>query len=221
MSTWLTVPALFVGIMSLSACASLPEIAPVDSAERQAKLAALTEFSFDGGLGVWTDEQSVSARIQWQQSDDRLDVQLTGPLGIGDIKLVDTGDNATVSRGGKVISAGPSIDKLLQDTLGLTAPVPVQQLKRWVIGVPGNATSFVADAQDKLSSLRFTDDQGTRWQARFLRYTNLDGLELPSLITASGGPYSVRLLLKNWRPTVHSDVQPQKGSNTRLAIPTR
>lgn len=205
----------------LSACTAVPKAIPFGPAERQAKLTALTEFSFSGGLGVWTDEQSVSARIMWQQSEDRLDVRLTGPLGIGDINLVDYNGKATLSRAGKIISQGPSVDKVLQTSLGLTAPVPVKQLKQWTIGLPGDATSFVVDSQEKLSSLRFTDEQGTRWQARFLKYTNHDGLELPSLISASGGPYSVRLVLKNWQLTAHSVVAPKKPSNTRLAIPSR
>ena len=218
---WLKMPVFVVSLMVLSACTALPKTTPADPEERQARLEALTEFSFSGGLGVWTDDESVSARIRWQQTENKLDVRLTGPLGIGDMQLVDSDGLATLSRAGTVITEGASVDRVLQTSLGLTAAVPVQQLKKWTIGLPGDAKSFEADSQGRLSSLRFTDEQGTRWQARFLRYTNLDGLELPSLITAKGGPYSVRLVLKNWQPTVHSVVPAQERPNTRLAIPSR
>lgn len=212
---------LLITLSALSACTSLPKTPAVDPAERQAALEALSEFGFSGGLGIWTDEQSMSARIGWQQAAAQLTVQLTGPMGIGKMQLIDSAGSAFLSRGGNVISSGPSVDTVLQRGLGLSAPVPVQQLKQWVKGLPGNATSLVTDTQGKLASLRFTDEQGTSWQARFLKYSDFEGLAVPSLITASGGPYSVRLVLKNWQPLVHSVVPDEMQSDTRLEIPSR
>ncbi|MFK8082212.1 MAG: lipoprotein insertase outer membrane protein LolB [Granulosicoccus sp.] len=213
--------ALVLSLLLVSSCTVTPTTSTIDPVVRAAKLAELSEFSFSGGLGIWTDEQSISGRLLWQQAGDKLDVRLTGPLGLGEMDLSDSGDFATLDRAGTVLSSGPSVDRVLQEGLGLAIPVPLEQLKRWVLGLPGDALSVDNDTQGKLSSLRFTDQQGTRWQVHFRRYTELEGLALPSLITASGGPYSVRLLLKNWQPSVNS-VQPvKKQPNTRLAIPGR
>ncbi|MFK7857281.1 MAG: lipoprotein insertase outer membrane protein LolB [Granulosicoccus sp.] len=216
-------------IWVLYGCAAQPTSQPVEFAERNERLKALTDFAFSGGLGIWTDDQSVSARVQWRQSAESLTVRLAGPMGIGNMELVYTGGVATLSRAGRVIASGPRVDEVLQSGLGLAVPVPVEQLKSWVLGLRGDATSVVADEQGKLVSLRFTDGQDTRWQARFLRYADLDGVDVPALITASGGEYSVRLVLKNWQQTAHSPVsgdktviEPvKKPSNTRLAIPGR
>lgn len=207
--------------LSLSACVTQPLQPVQNAAERQAALQALEEFGFRGGLGIWTDEQSVSARIVWEQAPSRLEVQLSGPLGIGDVQLSDTAGLAVLSRAGRPVAEGPVVDRVLQQGLGLAAPVPVRQLQQWVKGLPGNAKSVENDAQGKLSSLRFMDEQGTRWEARFLRYSDLDGLQVPSLITASGGEYSVRLVLKDWRTGAQASVPETGQSNTRLAIPTR
>ena len=208
-------------ILAVSGCATQPDRAEIDPEVQQARLQALDAFSFKGGLGIWTDEQSLPARIQWQQQGKRLTVQLSGPLGIGNLKLVSGDPLSTLSRSGTVISEGESIDTVLQQGLGLEAPIPVAQLQQWVTGLPGNANSIVRDAQGKLSSLRFTDEQGTSWQARFLKYTDVDGTVLPSLITASGGPYSVRLVLKDWQLSVLTSVPQPSQSNRRLAIPDR
>jgi len=218
---WVTLAISLILLGLLSACSTLPTQPTVDPADRKARLEALNEFSFSGGLGIWTDEQSISARVQWQQSDDGLAVGLTGPFGIGDMLLEETAGIATLSRSGTVVTRGSNVDTVLQTGLGLAVPVPVGQLKSWVIGLPGDAESVVFDTQGKLSSLRFTDGQGRRWQARFLRYTELDGLDVPAIITASGGEYSVRLLLKNWNPAVHSEQPENERPNTRLAIPSR
>ena len=208
-------------VLMVSSCAVQPGKDDIDPELRQAQLQALDSYSFNGGLGIWTDEQSIPARIQWQQQGKQLTVQLSGPLGIGNLKLVSGNPLSTLSRSGTVVSQGESIDIVLQQGLGLAAPIPVAQLQQWVTGLPGSARSVVRDSQGKLSSLRFTDEQGTSWQARFLKYTDVDGTMLPSLITASGGPYSVRLVLKDWQLSVSTFVPEPSESNRRLAIPDR
>lgn len=215
--------ALVAGLLSACVTPQTPaEPASVGAiAERQQKLQALGEFSFSGGMGIWTDDESISARIRWQQVQDRLTVDLTGPLGVGDFQLQSDDEGATLTRGDTIVASGESADVVLQRGLSLSAPIPVDQLKLWVVGLPGDATSAQSDSQGKLSSLQFTDGQGTRWQARFLKYTMLDELQVPSLITASGGPYSVRMVLRNWQSTAASDEPAAASPETRLAIPSQ
>ena len=55
---------------------------------RDARLLAIDQFAVSGGLGIWTDEDNLSARVNWRQSaDDQLSVALEGPLGIGSMVL--------------------------------------------------------------------------------------------------------------------------------------
>ena len=213
-----------------SACVAPAENKPGENlrtvAEREALLAELTQFQFSGGLGIWTEHESISARIKWQQSADALSVNLSGPLGFGEMQLSDGEGIANLQRGDVQLASGSSVDQVLQRGLGLAAPVPVEQLQQWVRGLPGDALSILRDAQGQLSSLRYKDATGTAWMARFRRYARLDdndmtAITLPSLITASGGPYSVRLVLKNWQVTAESAVPESHESNKRLAIPGR
>lgn len=208
-------------VFLLSACTTPEKPRQPLPEQRTLQLQALNYYQVSGGLGIWTDEQSISARLNWQETPDKLTLQISGPLGIGNMELISQPGAATLSRGGTVVSTGPFVDTVLQAGLGLTAPVPMQQLRLWVRGLPGDANSVVRDAEDKLSSLRFVDEQGVRWQARFLNYADLGGLAVPSLITASGGPYSVRLRLKNWRRSDVAVIPKKTQSNTRLAIPQR
>lgn len=193
----------------------------VQIAARESLLRGLDAFRLTGALGVWTDEESLSAKINWRQAPGSLVLTLTGPLGLGDMTLLDDGQSVTLQRGDKLLAMGDSSDAVLQDGLGLAAPVPLEQIRQWVRGLPGDANSVVRDAQGKLSSLRFKDEQGTGWQARFLRYKKMGEISLPALITASGGPFSVRLRLKNWNLVTTSVVPEEPESNNRLAIPGR
>lgn len=188
---------------------------------RESLLVSRSRFGVDGGLGIWTDEETISARIDWNQAPERLFLILTGPMGMGTLNLVDEHGLATLTRGNTTISQGSNSDEVLQQGLGLAAPVPVQELGAWIRGLPGNASSVVRDEQGKLSSLRFIDRQGTQWQARFKRYSDWDGVQVPTLITASGGPYSVRLLLKNWQSASTTVVPQSPESKNRLPIPSR
>lgn len=205
----------------LSACATPSTQPPVNSAEQQARLEALSQFRFTGGLGIWTDEESISARIDWKQAVDELTVLLSAPLGFGNLTLVDSQGLAELKRGSTRLASGESVDRVLQNGLGLSAPVPVAQLQRWVRGLPGEADSINKDEQGRLASLRYKDAEGTRWQARFLRYSVHDRVTLPALITASGGPYSVRLVIKNWQIDEVAESIETTPSSTRLAIPAR
>ncbi|NND91056.1 MAG: outer membrane lipoprotein LolB [Granulosicoccus sp.] len=189
--------------------------------QRDARLAGLDSFQVEGGLGIWTDQESMSARMTWQQVADHLDLTLTGPLSMGTLRMRHDHGLAVLTRGNRRVASGPSADKVLQRGLSLDAPVPIGQLGSWIRGLPGNATSLERDAQGKLTSLRFIDRQGTRWQANFRRYSPWDDVDLPTLITASGGPYSVRLVLKNWQLAATTVVPETSESNNRLPIPGR
>lgn len=213
----------------LSGCQSVVQNAAVQANEssvtqrvveqREARLAALDSYAFSGGLGIWTDNESISARMNWQQFPDSLQIDLSGPLGLGDMRLSDSGMQAVLTRGNRTVASGKSADIVLQQGLELAAPVPLQQLGFWVRGLPGKGTAIKRDTAGKLVSLRFLDQQGTRWQARFKKYTEFNGLSVPALITASGGPYSVRVLLKNWQTASGSVVPEVQESNKRLPIP--
>jgi len=219
-------PAVVLSALVLVGCQT-PRAEPLPSlltdeakAERLATLRALNNFQFGGGLGIWTDTESISARIQWLQSDDNLDLKLTGPLGFGNFRLLDVADRATLLRGKTVVTIGTSSDEVVQRGFRLRAPVPIEELKQWVKGLPGNASQTTTDLEGKLDSLRFIDADQIPWTVRFKRYDSFDGVSLPVLITASGGDYSVRLLLKNWNLDTNSVVSEANQPNKRLSIPS-
>jgi len=219
-------PAFVLSALVLAGCQT-PQPEPGPSlltdqakAERLATLRSLDQFQFGGGLGIWTDTESISARIEWLQSNGNLDLKLTGPLGFGNFRLLDVGNRSTLSRGKTVVTTGTSSDDVVQRGLRLRAPVPIDELKQWVKGLPGNATQTTTDLEGKLDSLRYIDAEQIPWTVRFKRYETFDGLSLPVLITASGGDYSVRLLLKNWNLDTNFVVSEPKQPNKRLSIPS-
>lgn len=221
-------PLVLALILALGGCQSVQQVdsSAADTAAEsirinEIKLRELTQFQFTGGLGLWTDTESIPARIRWAQSDGDLNLNLTGPLGLGDLKLQDKSGVVTLSRGKTVVTKGTSPDDVIQRGLGLTAPVPIDELKQWLRGLPGAGSTIIRDSDGLLASLRYVDDSGIPWSVRFKRYEKVGELSLPALITASGGAYSVRLLLKNWTLTTNLSDSESNEANKRLSIPGR
>ena len=148
-------------------------------AARDAELRAFERFRVRGGLGVWNEETSLTARIDWRQAGEALELGLRGPLGLGSARLTDGPDGAAFRRGEAPPVRGASAGEVLQRALGLAAPVPIEQLASWLRGLPGEAEEVRRDAEGRLETLRWTDGSGTRWRARVRRYTTLGELELP------------------------------------------
>lgn len=217
-----------VVMLLLSACGSPPLKVTDDPAARQIALEKLQSFKVSGGLGVWTEKESISTRIDWQQNGQNFDVLVELPAGISSVRVSQKDSRAEVRRAGAEPVYGSSAAVLLQQALGLGVAVPVGQMSLWMRGLPGEqAESVKYDSQNRLASMDYRDSQSTLWRAKVLKYTVFDNVYVPALITATGGPYNVRLVLKDWSkgsPNVTSSTIPatEQGSNTgRLKVPGR
>jgi len=190
-----------------------------------------TRWSMRASIGISAERtetsaaQSVSASLTWAEQPQKLDIALRGPLGIGGLTLTANPTQSTLRRGRSTfVDRDPSV--LVQRALNLAVPVPLNELSFWMRGLPGSGTDLQYDQQGRLQSLRYADSSGVDWQAAVKRYTNADGLSVPGLITAQGGPYNVRLVIKSWRfDSIESDNSgenpAQNDSNGRLSIPGR
>ena len=195
-----------VGLVALTliGCQPANSIKPVvDDTEqqialREAALSALPGFTVRGGLGIWTDDETISARMAWREAADSVSLTLVAPLGLGTLELQRDDQGAILRRGNKVIGRGASADQVLQQGLALERPIPLEQMSAWLRGLPGAGQKIQRDDRGRLKTLQYRDSGGLNWQARFLKYTEIDGLEVPTLISANGGPYNVRLKLRNW-----------------------
>jgi len=230
--SWQNVCVCLIAAVLLSACqtpgpGSVKESNDADDALMNA-LAAQTDWSVQGSLGIWaektatSEEQNITASMAWSEKQELLDVVLRGPLGVGEMSLTANASAAELRRGNqRVQGRDPSL--LVQRALNLAVPVPLSELSHWMRGLPGAADDARYDDQGRLKTLRYTDASGVAWRATVRRYTQSNGLSVPSLISAKGGPYNVRLVLKDWRfdPTNPDDKPATNDSAGRLSIPGR
>ena len=222
---------VLMAIASLIGCESAPRAAPGGGSADAALVSALqqrTEWSAQGSLGIWTEEtattnkQNITASLSWSEMNEDLNIVMRGPLGVGEMVLTGSNQGASLRRGNSTVT-GRDPSTLVQQALNLAVPVPLDELSSWMRGLPGSATDLAYDTAGRLISLRYQDATGVLWRASIRRYSTVDSLQVPSLITAVGGPYNVRLVLKQWNfVSLNSDAKlPESDSNRRLSIPGR
>ena len=214
---------LLAALLLLAACQT-PTTIPADPLVQQRSLKSLEAFKVTGGLGVWTDEESISTRIQWQQLAQDFDVLVQLPAGLSTVRVTQKNGQATVQNGAAMPVSGRSASRLLQQALGLGVAVPIEQMSLWIKGLPGEQAEGVTyDQQGRLASMEYVDEQNTRWRAKVLKYTIFKNTYVPANILATGGPYTVRLVLKKWSSELSSVLPESKSENSkgRLKVPGR
>jgi len=197
-------------LLAIAGCASVPidePLADPGASADQELIRALeqrTQWSMRASMGIRAEAtstsaaQNVSATMNWSEQPEKLTVVLRGPFGFGGATLTADPSQATLRQGrSTLVDRDPSV--LVQRALNLTVPVPLKELSFWMRGLPGTASDLTYDQVGRLQSLRYVDSAGVQWEAIVKRYSEVDGLSVPGLITAQGGPYNVRLVIKNWR----------------------
>lgn len=188
--------ALLLSALTLTGCATreslnLPELGDWNS--RQYLLGQLDEWEFSGRIGVTARDDGFNATLRWAQHGDDFQATVSGPLGIGTVRLEGDGRRVelTDKDGNRTVLDDAETD--LYFRYGWT--IPVQSLRYWALGIPDPAspaaTEFDGDGQ--LQSLA----QGG-WNVSITRYGEGGGQSMPTRLTAVGEETRVKLVIHNW-----------------------
>jgi outer membrane lipoprotein LolB len=188
--------ALAAAALLISACATrqsidLPAIDNWDS--RQAILAGLGEWEFRGRIGVSAGDDGFNGKLRWMQDDNVFRATLSGPFGIGTVRL--DGDGNTVvltdNNGARTVLEDAETELYLR--YGWT--IPVASLRYWALGIPDPSLPAHTEMNDNGQLLRL--DQGN-WTVRITRYREGGGQLMPSRLSAVNSHTRVRLVIDKW-----------------------
>lgn len=76
-------------------------------------------------------------------------------------------------------------------------PIPLNRLRQWIIGLPGDATDYSLDDQYRLRELNYTQN-GKTWHVTYSGYTNDTTPTLPSNMELNNGSQRIKLKMDNW-----------------------
>lgn len=162
----------------------------------QQSVSLLTHYQTRGTFAYLTQEQKVYARFNWQQnSADQYRLILTNPLGIMEMELkVQPGVIQLINNQGKRYVSDDS-EVMIQKLVGM--PIPLNNLREWMLGLPGDATNFTLDARGYLHEVNYTYN-GQHWTVIYQSYHNDCVPALPSNLELRQGDNLIKLKMDSW-----------------------
>jgi outer membrane lipoprotein LolB len=183
-------------LLALAGCAvqrgvDLPPMPDWDA--RREVLAGLGEWEFRGRVGVSAGEEGFNANLRWWQKGDLFRASLSGPLGIGTVRLEGNADTVTVTDNDGEVTQLEDADQDLYEMYGWT--LPVASLRFWALGIPDPRTPAQTEfgAGGRVSRL-----EQRNWTVQISDYSEGGGQPMPRRLTAVDHDTRVRLVIDRW-----------------------
>ncbi|ELN4041166.1 lipoprotein insertase outer membrane protein LolB [Klebsiella variicola] len=164
--------------------------------QHQQAVRSLNQFQTRGAFAYLSDEQKVYARFFWQQTgQDRYRLLLTNPLGSTELSLTaQPGSVQLIDNKGQTYTATDA-EEMIGRLTGM--PIPLNSLRQWIIGLPGDATDYSLDDQYRLRELNYTQN-GKTWHVTYGGYTSDTQPAMPSNVELNNGAQRIKLKMDNW-----------------------
>lgn len=161
---------------------------------RRQVLSSVQNWSFKGRIAVKSGDDGFNAKFNWTQSGDDFEATVSGPLGIGTVRI--RGDAAAIvvtdNDGIETLLANPEADLYIR--YGWT--IPVTSLRYWALGIPDPSGQAETVIDDRGRMLRLERDG---WSLLISRYKESAGQEMPRTLTATSPETRVRMVIDNWQ----------------------
>lgn len=192
--------AAAVAAVLLAACTTVPRAARTQDERqalydgRRADLVAREAWSLEGRLAVREADDGGSGTFRWRMRDENSEMDFHGALGRGAWRLVAGDDGATLEFADGASYRAGSVGELVSRQLGWN--IPVESLSWWVRGLaaPGAYRQRLLDERGHIERLEQKD-----WTIEYGRYREIEGLDMPSSLTARQEDRVVKLAVRSWQ----------------------
>ncbi|MBD8161869.1 lipoprotein insertase outer membrane protein LolB [Erwinia persicina] len=164
--------------------------------EHQQAVEKITQYQTRGAFAYLSDRQKVYARFNWQQTaPDRYRLLLTNPLGSTELQLDQQGQVAQIvdNKGKRYVSNDAA--KMISQLTGMS--IPLDNLRQWILGLPGDAKDYTLDDQYRLREVNYSQD-GKQWKVTYQGYDSQQTPQLPSNLELREGDQRIKLKMDSW-----------------------
>jgi len=156
----------------------------------------LSQYQTRGAFAYLSDQKKVYARFFWQQySPDRYRLLLTNPLGSTELELNVQKEVVQLSDSQGKRYTSNDAEEMIRKLTGMA--IPLNNLRQWMLGLPGEATDFTLDDQYRLSKLTYQQGALT-WVVTYQDYNTDQQPPLPSRLELQQGDQRIKLKMDNW-----------------------
>lgn len=192
--------ALILLLLSLAACAPLPERPAVTSPqqtwnERQQSLQQIQHWQLKGRLAIVNDVEAWHLNVDWQQRNSDYLIAMWGPFGAGRVELTGNASGVRLVDADQGVYYSADAESLLYEHTGVR--MPVNGLRYWILGLahPARQTAQpTLDQYGRLASL--SQDQ---WDVQMRHYTRIGPHELPDKLSITRNDIKVRMIVDDWK----------------------
>ncbi|WP_034949178.1 lipoprotein insertase outer membrane protein LolB [Erwinia oleae] len=164
--------------------------------QHQQSVEKITRFQTRGAFAYLSDSQKVYARFNWQQTaPDRYRLLLTNPLGSTELQLDAQGSVVQIvdNKGKRYVSN--DAEKMISQLTGMD--IPLNNLRQWIMGLPGDATDYSLDDKYQLRQVNYSRE-GQQWAVNFQSYDSKQSPALPSNLELREGNQRIKLKMDSW-----------------------
>lgn len=164
--------------------------------QHQQAVLQLNQYQTRGAFAFISADQKVYARFFWQQTgQDRYRLLLTNPLGSTELELnAQPGHVQLVDNKGQRYTAEDG-EEMIGKLTGM--PIPLNSLRQWILGLPGDATDYKLDEQYRLREVNYRQD-GKNWKVVYSAYDSKTQPAMPANMELSDGDLRIKLKMDNW-----------------------
>lgn len=188
---------MLISLALVAGCASRPvtQLPELDDWEvRKQVLGVADDWEFSGRIAVSAGEDGFNGKIRWAQKDDTFQATVSGPLGIGTVRLEGEGRRAVLTDKDGVRTELQNVEEELLYRYGWT--IPAKSLRYWALGIPDPAENAqtVLNDDNLLASL----EQGG-WTLKVSSYRIDSGQSMPNRLSANNSSTRVRIVIDKWK----------------------
>jgi outer membrane lipoprotein LolB len=187
---------LLLPLAFLAGCATQRgvELAEIPDWEaRKALLSETTRWEISGRIGVSAGDEGFNGKLWWWQREDYFRANISGPLGVGTVRIEGEGQRITVTDNGGEAVELQDAESDLRLRYGWT--IPVTSLRFWALGIPDPAIPAETVIGEE-GLLRKLEQSG--WTVTFSEYREGGGQQMPRRFTADADNARVKLVIDNW-----------------------
>ena len=160
---------------------------------RTAVLEQTDYWQFSGRVAVKANNDGFNGKLVWSQRADNFSTTVSGPLGVGTVRIEGDRDEVTLIDGDGRKTTLKDAETDLYQRYGWT--IPVTSLRYWALGIPDPAmpAETVVGDDGLLQELV----QGG-WTVTIGQYRDSAGQPMPRRVTAENAETRVRLVIDRW-----------------------
>jgi len=157
----------------------------------------LTDWTAKGRIGITAGGEGGTGSFSWRQSAGRTDLALRGPLGAGGLDLVTDGVQLQVRDASGLALDGDAARAELEQRLG--GPLPLAQLRYWMLGVPAPAGDGPGAAPVQMATGSVPGFVQDGWVVTLDQSRVVGAWRLPVRLSATTTGVRIKLVVDDWQ----------------------